>query len=88
MNTVRTLVKVVYFVLRTIFFPFILILRPLVPNTQFIVATFTLSMCMFIVPIAKAQLGAGIAVAVLGVGTLLACSFLVWGKEFEGRRVR
>lgn len=85
MNALKALVKVAYFTLRTVFFPFVLILRLLVPHPHFIVATFTLSMCMFIVPIARALLGAGIAVAVFAVGTLLAYSFLVWGKEFEGR---
>ncbi len=85
MNILKALVKLIYFMLRTIFLPFVLILRPLVPHSHSIVATFTLSMSMFIVPIARAQLGTGIAAAVFGVGTLLAYSFLVWGKEFEGR---
>jgi hypothetical protein len=80
----KIIVKKIYGLLRFVFMPVILLFRPAGMRIESIVATCTVGVVVFVIPrIVPARFGFGFEVAVMTVGTLLAYSFAVWGKEFE-----
>jgi hypothetical protein len=86
MQRTKAIVKVIYVLLRFIFLPVIWLCRPYGLRTETMVATCTLGVVVFVIPrIVLARFGFGLEAAVMAVGTLLAYSFMVWGKEFEAQ---
>jgi hypothetical protein len=84
MNQLKGVVKALYVLLRTIFYPIILLFRPTGLRRESIVASATVAVFIFVIqPIVAARLGGGYAVATTAVGAALGYSFLMWGKEFE-----
>ena len=84
MNTVKTIIRSLYVVLRILFFPLLLLFRPIGMRPESVVATSTLAIVIFVVqPLAAARLGGGYSIAMTTIGAILGYAFLVWGKEFE-----
>jgi len=73
-----------YFPIRFIWLPLILLLRPTGIARERLVASFTSFAVLFLLfPLSSAQFGANIGLGVMGAGVLLAYLFALWGKEFE-----
>jgi hypothetical protein len=86
MRRTKTIVKVIYVLLRFIFLPIIWLFRPTGMRTETIVASCLVGVVVFAIPrIVPARLGFGFEVAAIAVGTVLAYSFMVWGRDFEAK---
>jgi hypothetical protein len=80
----KALIRPMYIALRFLFFPLLLLLRPIRSRPESVVASATVSVFIFVVqPMAAARLGGGYSIAFTTIGAALGYAFLVWGKEFE-----
>lgn len=87
MNLAKTIVEPLYTALRVLFFPLMLLFRPIGMRPESVVAVSTLAVVIFVVqPIAAARLGGGYSIAMTAIGASVGYAFLVWGKEFEQNR--
>jgi hypothetical protein len=76
------LVRAAYFTLRLIFYPIVLLLRPIVPFEPFTVGTLTLSLAQFFsIVLWNSGFGVAIALTVWITGTVLALCFILWGSH-------
>jgi hypothetical protein len=70
--------------LRLLFFPLLLLFRPIGMRPESVVATSTLAVVIFVIqPISATHLGGGYSIAMTTIRAVLGYAFLVWGKEFE-----
>jgi hypothetical protein len=86
MNPAKALVRVLYFSVRFICSPLLLLLQPTGIARDRLVASFASFAALFVFFIfAAARLSPNVGLAVLGAGALLGYLFAVWGKEFEAQ---
>jgi hypothetical protein len=80
----KAIVRLLYFALRTLFSPLLLLFGPTGIRPEAIVCSATVSVFIFIVqPMTASRLGGGYAIVTTTIGGILGYAFLVWGKEFE-----
>jgi hypothetical protein len=81
----KTIIRPVYIALRLLFYPLLLLFRPIGMRPESVVATSFLAVIIFVVqPFTAARFGGGYSIIVTTIGAILGYAFLVWGKEFEG----
>jgi len=89
MNPVKATVKVIYGLLRILFFPLVLLFRPTGVRRESVIGSSTVAVFILVIqPIVGSRLGAGYAVASTGLGAILGYFLLMWGKEFEEEEAR
>jgi hypothetical protein len=81
-RAVEPMVRAAYFTLRLIFYPIVVLLRPMVPFEPFTVGTLTLSLAQFFsIVLWNSGFGIAIALIVWITGTVLALCFIFWGSH-------
>ena len=77
------LVKTAYFTLRLVFYPMVLLLRPIVPVEPFTVGTLTLSLAQFLAIVLLNSTLRVAALVVWIVGTVLALCFILGANHLH-----
>jgi uncharacterized membrane protein len=84
MGIMKVVVKVLYRILRIVFIPIILILRPIGMRTETVISTCIIwAVVLTIMPFGTQWISVPGKVAVVITGVPLAYLIRIWGKEFE-----